>query len=69
MIMIITGVANPGGRAASLNRFAKCSGWTKRLKEPWLPGYLSHGLVSQSRGDEPRAGPDLLLEAGIAINH
>src|SRR5713101_3065697 len=37
MTMIITGVANTGGRIASLNRFARCSGWTRRLKEPLAP--------------------------------
>ena len=52
MTMIITGVANTGGRIASLNRFARCSGWTRRLKEPWLPGYLPHGLLSNARGDK-----------------
>src|SRR5438128_9095329 len=35
--MIITGVANTGGRIASLNRLARCSGWTRRLKEPLAP--------------------------------
>ena len=38
MTMIMTGVANTGGRAASLNRFARCSGWTTRVKEPLAPG-------------------------------
>ena len=38
MTMIITGVANTGGRIASLNRFARCSGWTRRLKEPLATG-------------------------------
>src|SRR5262249_14628924 len=37
MTMIITGVANTGGRIASLNRSARCSGWTRRLKEPLAP--------------------------------
>jgi hypothetical protein len=37
MIMIMTGVANTGGRIASLNRSARSSGWTKRLKEPLAP--------------------------------
>src|SRR6266446_1899770 len=32
MTMIITGVANTGGRIASLNRSARCSGWTRKLK-------------------------------------
>ena len=34
MTMIMTGVASTGGRVASLNRSARCSGWTRRLKEP-----------------------------------
>src|SRR5260370_18842585 len=37
MTMIMTGVANTGGRIASLNRSARCSGWTRRLKEPLAP--------------------------------
>src|SRR5438270_12344424 len=37
MAMIITGVANTGGSIASLNRLARCSGWTRRLKEPLTP--------------------------------
>src|SRR5882724_2805045 len=36
MTMIMTGVANTG-RIASLNRSARCSGWTRRLKEPLAP--------------------------------
>src|SRR5215831_4314047 len=40
MTIIITGVANTGGRAASLNRFARCSGWTARVKEPLAPGSI-----------------------------
>jgi hypothetical protein len=35
MTMIMTGVASPGGRVASLNRFARCSGWARREKEPF----------------------------------
>src|SRR5437667_6918002 len=35
--MIMTGVANTGGNIVSLNRFARCSGWTSRLKEPLAP--------------------------------
>src|SRR6266550_8460034 len=31
------GVANTGGRIASLNRSARCSGWTRRLTEPLAP--------------------------------
>src|SRR5437899_9601901 len=37
MTMIMTGVANTGGSIASLNRFARCSGWTRRVKEPFTP--------------------------------
>src|ERR1700730_18376500 len=37
MTMIMTGVANTAGRIASLNRSARCSGWTRRLKEPLAP--------------------------------
>ena len=69
MIMIITGVANPGGRAASLNRFARCSGWTRRLKEPLAPRgiCLSHRLPSQAAAMNRE--PDLLLEPAIATEH
>src|SRR5215467_13629544 len=38
MTIIMTGVENTGGRPASLNRFARCSGWTTRVKEPLVPG-------------------------------
>src|SRR6516162_9440741 len=38
MTIIMTGVANTGGRAASLNRFARWSGWATRVKEPLAPG-------------------------------
>src|SRR5690348_13320946 len=37
MTMIMTGVAKTGGSVASLNRFARCSGWTRRVKEPFAP--------------------------------
>src|SRR5690348_7198965 len=37
MTMIMTGVAKTGGNIASLNRFARCSGCTRRLKEPFAP--------------------------------
>jgi len=55
--MIMTGVANTGGRIASLNRFARCSGWTRRLKEALsAKWYLPHYLSSKGRGDEPNGG-------------
>jgi hypothetical protein len=58
MTMIMTGVANTGGRIAALNRFARCSGWTRRLKEPLAPrGYLPHGLPSKGR-DGQHDGPN-----------
>src|ERR1700745_1834955 len=38
---IIIGVASTGGSNASLNRFAKCSGATTRLKLPFAPTGIS----------------------------
>jgi hypothetical protein len=53
MTMVITGVANTGGRIASLNRSARCSGWTRRLKEPWAPsGICFTACPSNGRSDE-----------------
>jgi hypothetical protein len=37
MTMIITGVARTGGNVESLKRLARCSGKTRRLKEPVAP--------------------------------
>ncbi len=37
MTMIITGVAKTGGKVASLNRFARCSGCTSNVNEPRVP--------------------------------
>jgi hypothetical protein len=46
MTMIITGVASTGGSIASLNRFARRSGWTRRVKEPLAPSGICRMLVS-----------------------
>src|SRR5262249_46523944 len=61
MIMIITGVARTGGNVASLNRLARCSGVTVRLKAPRAPTGIDNiclcsirccGLLEQeARGD------------------
>ena len=46
----MTGVANTGGRIASLNRFARCSGWTRRLKEPWDEPAATYERASDEHG-------------------
>src|ERR1700730_671759 len=53
--MIITGVANTGGRIASLNRFARCSGWTRRVKEPLAPRGLCLMACPQKAATDDRA--------------
>ena len=59
MTIIITGVANTGGRIASLNRFARCSGRTRRLKEPLAPwGICLTARPQKRRGDEPELCSD-----------
>src|SRR6266436_3145945 len=61
MTMIITGVANTGGKIASLNRFARCSGWTRRLKEPLAPRDICR-MVCPQKGRGVRRG---FLRVGV----
>jgi hypothetical protein len=65
MTMIITGVVNTGGRIASLNRSARCSGWTRRLKEPLAPrGICLNRLRPDAEDDRDTTGTQTLEGLG-----
>src|ERR1700730_11270807 len=60
MIMISTGVATTGGSIASLNRSARCSGCTRRLKEPLAPTGICLMAYPQKGRDYEHDGPSLV---------
>src|SRR5207253_2109264 len=66
MTMIITGVANTGGSVASLNRSARCSGCTRRLKEPLAPRGIC--LMASSKGRDDITFRELRPQTGIDKN-
>ena len=69
MTMISTGVANTGGRIASLNRFCKMFGLDEEVEGALgSQGYLPHGLLSNDRSDESEV-PNLFPGAGKRDQH